>query len=97
MAAGNGFTVIVVLVLQPVGREKIIDVVPALTPPTTPVVSPAVATEVLELLQLPGPPGELLVSMMVPLTHTLGDDAVEGSGSGFTVTGAEARQPVGSV
>ncbi len=78
---GNGFTVTVVVIRQPVGRVYVITDVPVETPETIPVVDPTVATVVLLLSQVP-PPASDNVVVLPTQTFVV---PVMGLGSGFTV------------
>jgi hypothetical protein len=81
IAAGSGFTVTTVVVLQDVAPNvKVITAVPALIP-VTPPDPPTVATAVLLLLHAP----VLLVSRVVPPAHRVGVPPIA-AGNGFMVT-----------
>ena len=69
-------------------------VVPADTPPITPVVRPIVATEVLLLLHIP--PGNVLFNVVVRPSHTTGAP-VMAEGNGFIVTLVVTKQLKGEV
>lgn len=82
ITAGCGSTVMLFVVVQPVGRAKVMVVVPSVTPVMSPVVLLALAMALLALLHVPLP---ALVKVVVAFTHTV--DAPEiALGSGFTVT-----------
>jgi hypothetical protein len=90
-AAGKGFTVTVVVRRQPVGRLYVTTEVPAIRPFTVPVAEPTVATAVLLLLQVP--PGVTSDNVVVvPMQREKLPAIVPGSG--FTVSIADALQPV---
>lgn len=82
MAAGKGFTVTTVVVMQPVANVYVITAVPAAMPVTTPVDGATVATSRLPLLHVP--PGMVLLSVVVAPSHTLATPVDEGVG--FTVS-----------
>lgn len=83
IVAGNGLTVTVVLVLQPVGNVYVITDVPVATPVTTPEEEPTVAIPVLPLVHVP--PDEVLLNVVVDPTHTFVVPVMV-AGNGFTVT-----------
>ena len=88
---GAGLTVTTVEVLQPVEpKTKMIVVVPELTPVTTPVVDPTVATDVLLLDQVPVPDASTNV-VEVPAQSAVVPDI--DAGNALTVTTAVALQP----
>jgi hypothetical protein len=85
MDAGNGLTVTIVVVVQPLVNVKVMAAVPAVSPETTPVDAPTVATRTFPLVHVPG--NELL-NVVVEPTHT---EAIPvGDGVAFTVTGVVA-------
>ena len=88
---GVGLTLIVVVVIQPVGKVKVITVLPIATPVTTPVVDPTVAMVVALLVQVPEPEASLRAS--VEPMHTASPPEI-GAGSGVTVTTLVMVQPV---
>lgn len=92
IAPGSGFTVIVLIAVQPVPSVYVITVVPDRRPETTP--APVTdATALLLLLQVPPP---VLVNVMDELTHTV-DNPDIAVGKGFTVVTIRDLQPVASV
>jgi hypothetical protein len=91
ITAGSGVTVTIIVLLQPLPKDVVMIAVPAVTPVTTPVNEPTVATAVLLLLQLP--PGEDEVRVVVSPTHTLAAPLIV-PGPAFTVTTVVAKQPV---
>jgi hypothetical protein len=93
IAAGNGFTVKIAVVVQPVGKVYVILVVPASIPDTTPPAS-IVATVVILLAHVP--PAVASVSVVVRPWQTLSVPVMI-EGSEFTVTIAVEMQPVPSV
>jgi hypothetical protein len=80
---GSALTVIVEIVLHPVGIEYVIREVPAATADNKPVADPTVATPVVLLLQVP-PAGLLLNELVLP-AHIVVDPEME-VGVGLTVT-----------
>ena len=82
IGSGSGFTVIIMLAVQPVARVYTIVEVPALIPLTTPEVIPMVAAVVIVLVHAPPADGSL--SSVVWPTHTL-VLPVTGAGTGLTV------------
>jgi hypothetical protein len=68
IAVGPALTVITAVLKQLAPTMKVIVVVPALTPVTTPVLMSTVALAVLLLLHVPPP---VLLSVVVPPIHTL--------------------------
>jgi hypothetical protein len=90
IAAGTGFTDIVVSATQPSGDIAMIVVVPLETPVTMPVDEPIVATEVLVLLQVT--PAVASVNVMVLPTHTAGGPEI--GAVALTVTVVETEQPL---
>lgn len=68
--------------------------VPALTPPTPPLVAPMVAVEALLVLHVP--PVVASVSVVDAPTHTLAVPDMA-AGSGLTVTVRVTKQPVSAV
>jgi hypothetical protein len=91
-ASGKGFTVIVVVVVHPVGNVYVIIVVPAEMPATTPAVNPTIAMLVLSLFQVPLPPS--LKVVFEPAQTIVGPVIAEGKG--LTDTTVATLQPVGS-
>jgi hypothetical protein len=83
IAAGKGLTVMVRVIMQPVGAVYVMFVVPAATPLTIPLETPTVAAAVLLLPQVP--PAMVLVSVEVAPIHTEAGPPIVG-GIGFTVT-----------
>jgi hypothetical protein len=94
IVAGNGLTVSVTELEQPVVSVHIIVTVPAEIPVTIPEDEPTVAMAVLLLDQVP--PAGLLVSVVVEPSHTAGAAGLI-TGNGYTVTMPVIRQPVGAV
>jgi len=93
IASGKGFTVIVVVVIQPVGNVYVIVAVPVALPVTTPDGdTEAVAPD--ELAHVP--PAVASLSAVVSPTHTFMVPVMP-AGKGFTVTTAMLVQPVGSI
>lgn len=93
IAVGEGLTVTVVVVTQPVGNVYTIVVEPRLPPVTIPVVRPMVATVVALLVQVPPP---LFDSVMLAPIHTA-EAPDMADGSGLTVNVLVIAQPVPSV
>lgn len=91
---GSGFTVTVVVRIQPVPSVYVIVVVPAERPLTTPVVVLISAVPGRLLAQVP--PAGVLFKVVVLPTHTTGDPMIN-PGSGWMVTVVVVRQPVGKV
>jgi hypothetical protein len=83
IAAGTGFTVIIVVTRQPVGNEYEMLAVPAVTPDTMPDDEPTVAIAVALLVQVP--PVVASPSVVVKPLHTLVAPVID-AGSGLTVT-----------
>jgi hypothetical protein len=82
IAAGLGYTVIGVVIRQPVGNVYVMVVAPSATPVTTPVVE---FTEAMApLADDHVPPGEASERVLVAPRHTL-ETPKMGSGVGFTV------------
>jgi hypothetical protein len=94
MAAGSGFTVIVAAAVHPVPALYVIMTVPGFTPVIIPLDEPIVATDILPLLHVP--PGVASASDVVDPTHTPRAPVI-GPAVVFTVTGAMALHPSGSV
>ena len=94
IATGNGFTVIGLVMKQPVGNVNVMVALPAATPVTVPVPEPMVAIEVLLLVHVDVP--EASASVVLPPTHTEAMPVIA-DGSGLTVNTAVAVQPVGKV
>jgi hypothetical protein len=90
IAAGRGFTVIDVVLWQPVGRLYVIVAVPVVTPVTVPVADPTATL----LLPLHVPPGVLFVKVTCDPTHTLVLPPAIPAGKGFTVNVAVLKHPV---
>lgn len=84
IAAGNGFTVCILVPIQPVGNVYVIVGVPAKTPVTIPDEVPIVASAGLLLLHTPVP--VVLVSITFEPTHTVAEP-VMAAGNGLTVNG----------
>ena len=80
MAAGCVFTVMILVVVQPVGNVNVIMPVPVVTPVTTP--APATVMAGLVVAHVPRLPSD---SVMVAPGHTLSLPLMA-AGSGFTVT-----------
>ena len=89
IAAGSGFTVIGLVVWQPVDSPQITVAGPATMPVTIPVPAPMVAVPPVMLHVMPG---VISVSVIVEPTHTA-DGPPIAAGSGLTVTGSIAGQP----
>ena len=88
MAPGMGFTVMVFVVLQPVGSKYVITGVDVPdTPVTMPVAEPMVASVVIELLQMP--PGVVLLKVVVAAIQTVAGPEIA-DGSGLIVTACVA-------
>jgi hypothetical protein len=95
MAEGKGSIVTTVLVLQPVGKVKVIVAVPPEAPmPITVPVDPTVATSVLLLLHTPLPDSK---NVHVCPAHNTPLQPLILPAAGFTVTTALAVQPPGAV
>jgi len=94
IAAGEGFTVMPVVVIQPVGNVYVIVAVPADMPPTVPFAAPTVPTAVLLLVQ--APPADASLRVVVAPAQTVVTPVID-AGSGLTVTGVTAKQPVDNV
>jgi hypothetical protein len=78
IAAGRGFTVIGVVVVQPVpGTVYVIVVVPATTPVNIPDDGPIVATAVALLVQVPPPVASLNV-IVDPPSHAVDGPVIDG-------------------
>lgn len=90
MAGGNGFTVTMAIVVQPVPNVYVIFAVPAATPLARPVPGTIVATLVLPLVQVPPPAS---VSCVFDDTQRFNEPDI-GLGNGLTVTGVLVVQPV---
>lgn len=90
-ALGSGFTVMVVVVKQPVGKVYVTVTVPADTPVNTPVVEAIDAVDVDEELQVP-PPAELVSVIVEPTQTDVGPPILPGNG--LTVTIAVSVQPL---
>jgi hypothetical protein len=88
---GDTLTVTVLVIAQPVGSVYVINVVPVVTPVTTPDELPMVATAVVVLTQIP--PDGLEVSVMDAVTQTA-EGPVIAVGRGFTVTCFVTKHPV---
>jgi len=82
IADGSGSTRTIVVAIQPTPEVKVIIVVPAATPLTTPVVEPMVALGILLLTHIPVIPS---IRVVVEPTHTSPVPVID-NGSGFTVT-----------
>ena len=93
IAEGSGFTVSVVVAVQPVGNVYVIDVVPGVTPVTTPPADDIVATAVLELAHVP--PVNVSLKDVVSPKHAFIAPAMT-DGNGFTVTACVLVQPIPS-
>ena len=93
IAAGSAYTVSVLVVLHPAPGEKVIVVIPAATPVTTPVPEPTVAIPGDPELHVPPPEGSL--KAVVAPVHTVATPVI-GAGSGLTVTNTVAMHPVDS-
>lgn len=93
-AVGEGFTVTGVSLMQPVGSAYVMFTVPVPAPVTTPLEEPTVATDVLELVQVP-PVGVLDRLVLLP-TQVLAVPLIS-DGSGFTVAVTVLKQPVLSI
>ena len=89
--AGNGFTVIVEVVTQPVVVIYLIVVVPLVMPVVMPVADPIAAVPTLSLSQVP--PVVASCNVMSVPTHTLKSPVIDGGG-GSTVTVVFTAQPV---
>lgn len=89
---GTALIVIVVVFWQPVDGVLVIIAVPLLRPVTAPVVG-LTNTVASALVQVP--PAIVLESVIVAPTHKLAGPVM--TGSGYTVTGVVAEQPVGIV
>jgi hypothetical protein len=94
IAAGNGNTVTIVVMIQPVESVYVITEVPAEMPVTTPDINPTWAFEVSELDHVP--PVSVSDNEVVCPTHTVLIPSI-GVGSGLTVTTVVRKQPVASV
>ena len=94
IGSGTGFTVILLVTVQPPPRVKMMVTPPADTPVTTPVVLPTLATAGVVLIQVVVPAASAKV--MVPPTHTWVGPVMAG-GMAFTVTVFVARQLCASV
>lgn len=70
-------------------------VVPAAIPASTPVVTSTVPAAGLLLVHVP--PGVVVLSAVVPFSHTVVGDGLMADGNAYTVTTAVVRHPVGSV
>jgi hypothetical protein len=96
IGAGNGLTVTVVVVIQPVTvAVNVIVITPALIPESTPVVALMLPTAGALLLHVP-PPVVKFSKVIVPPTQTW-VGPVMAAGSGCTVTTAVLRQVVANV
>jgi hypothetical protein len=93
IGARPGFTVTVVILLQPEAIVYVIIDVPAETPVTRPDVSPIVATEVEPLIQVP--PGEV-ASIRLVLDPTQVVEVPVMAPIGFTVINKLVAQPLPS-
>jgi hypothetical protein len=91
---GNGFTVMVVIMIQPVGKAYVTEAVFAATPVTTPVPGITVATVVLPLAQVP--PLVASFNADVRPTQMLAVPPMFG-GNGLTVTIVLTWQPVPNI
>ena len=91
--AGNGLTVIVRVLIQPVFKVYVMTDVPAETPVTTPVADPIPEMPGDAELQLP--PAVASLKFMVSPAHTCKGPVIA-AGSGFTVTAQIVIQPVGN-
>ena len=91
---GNGFTVIVVVVRQPVGSVYVTTAIPEEMPVTTPVVEP---TETTEPVTPHVPPDEVDERLAVPPTHIAVLPPVIAAGTGLTVTIVDCEQPIGPI
>ena len=89
---GTALTVIVVVFWQPVDGVFVIIAVPLVNPVTSPVVG---FTDTVGSALAQVPPAIVLASVIVAPTHKLVGPLI--TGSGYTVTGVVAAQPVGSV
>ena len=94
MAEGVGFTVMIVVVLQPVGNAYVITLVPGAIPVSTPVPDPITATVTSPLLHAPGTEGSVRVTD-VPVQTVAGPFIARGSE--FTVTVVVAKHPADKV
>jgi hypothetical protein len=94
IGSGTGFTVILLVTVQPPPSVKMMVTPPADTPVTTPVVLPTLAMDGVVLIQVLVP--AVLASVIVPPTHTCVGPVMAG-GIGFTVTVFVARQLCASV
>ena len=94
IAEGNGLTVKIAVVIQPVGKVYVIVALPLATPVITPVPEPAVAIVISLLLQLP--PTVTSLNVVVKPEQTLSVPDID-DGSGLTVIIAVILQPVGNV
>ena len=94
IASGTGFTVILLVTVQPPPNVKMMVTPPADTPVTTPVVLPTLAIAGVVLIQVLVPAPS--VSVTVPPTHTWVGPVMAG-GMAFTVTVFVARQLCESV
>lgn len=92
IAAGTGFTVSTLVIVQPVEVSvNVIVVVPATTPPTVPVAPPIVAVAGVLLSQVPTP--DASVRLAVVPGHTDSTPPIA-AGDGFTVSTFVVVQPV---
>ena len=92
--AGNGLTVITLVLIQPVGNVYVIVDVPATRPLTRPVPELTVAAVVLLLLHVPK--GVASLNDVVRPAHTVADPVIA-TGNGLTVTGVVRIHPVPNV
>jgi hypothetical protein len=93
IAAGKGFTITVLEILQPLELVKLINGDPAATPVTIPV-GPTTAREELLLVHVPAPPPS--ANGVVEPAHTDAVPVIAG-GNGLTVASTVEIQPVGSI
>lgn len=91
---GNGLTVIVVVVRQPVGSVYVTTATPEEMPVTMPVEEP---TETIEPVTPHVPPIEVDERLAVPPTQIAVLPPVIAAGSGLTVTIVDSEQPMGPI
>ena len=89
IAVGEGITVTVVVLIQPVPNVYVMTDVPGVTPVTTPVPRPTVATVVVPLVQVPPPASAKVV---VAPAHTVVTPVIA-AGNGNTVNVVVTLQP----
>jgi hypothetical protein len=91
---GNGFTVIVVVVRQPVGSVYVTTATPDELPVTMPDVEP---TETIVPVTPQVPPDEAEERVVVPPTHIAVLPPVMAAGTGLTVTTVDCEHPIGPI